>query len=336
MKKLWIGCNFFMTCLAVFLFASAAAAEEGFDNVIMPMSNPVYTVGGALNKTFVRPVYLYQLLPDKVDTTIDGVLGVKDLKLGGHVSGFAVQAGYAFNERFSILAVKSGYVQFRPKNKLFTDQDGWVDLAAGAQYSFIYSPENQFVVTGRLIYEFTTGNDQVFQGNGDGNFTPSVMVLKGFGNLQLEATLGFVIPVDSDEENTLFFDSWHVSYRVLPWFHPLLELNHFHVLDSGDRVKWVQDAIDDGDIGAIAGALGTSRQDDVVATVLKSSGCDIINTGGANSDEHRDLVSLAIGARFPITSWFSVGYAYEFALTDEENGLLDDRHLFDAVITINF
>ncbi len=333
MKK----CNVIMTIVVGCLWLlSSDLSWAGFDRYIMPMSNPVYTTGGALNKTFVRPVFIYQHLPSKIDTVVDKALGLKDLPLDGHVRGFALQAGVAINERFSIVAVKDGYVNCRPDN-ILGDHDGWVDLAAGLQYSFYYSPETDTSVAGRLIFELPTGSDQVFQGNGKGNMAPSIHFLKGIDKIELAGALGFVIPFDSSEENYLFFDSWHASYEVFPWFHPLIEINHFYTIKAGNRSKYIRKLVRDEGLGdAIAKTLGTSKEDDLVASIATFNGCDLINLGGKYSSEHRNLATMAVGARFPITKWLSIGYAYEFHLTSKENALISDRHYIDAVITIPF
>lgn len=299
------------------LLASSAVAGQ-FDQYVMPVSNPVYD-GDARNVTMVRPIYLRQNLPDKVDTIVGKV------PVGGYVNGFALQASYAINERMSIVAVKDGYVDCNPDHTL-NDHNGWADIAAGLQYSFLYMPEQDFILTGRLVYESTTGSDQVFQGNGDGNINPSILFLKGFNGFQFSGALGLVLPVDNDEENTLFYDSWHVSYAVTPWFHPLVELNHFHVLSAGDRNV----------PNAGLGAIGTHQEDDLVAGIAKFNGCDIINLGGKHSDDNRDMVTMALGARFKVNQWVDLGAVYEFPLTDDSKGLLQDRLMVDAMFTLRF
>lgn len=295
-----------------------AMAGDSFSRFIMPVSNPVYD-GDARNITMVRPIYLHQNLPEKVNTIVG------DVPVDGKVNGFAVQATYALNERFSIVAVKDGFVDCKP-DKTLSEHDGFADIAAGVQYSFLYQPENDFIMSARLVYEAPWGDSDVYQGNGSGNFAPSVLFLKGYGDLQLSGTLGLVIPVDSDEENTLLYDSWHVSYAVNKWFHPLIELNHFHVLNAGDR-----------DVPKVGlGAIGTSKEGDLVAGIAKFNGCDIINLGGKYSDDNSSFVTMAIGSRFRITDWLDVGAAYEFPLTSAKNGMLDDRFTLDAVISLKF
>ena len=329
------------------------ADQEPFFRFHMPVSNPVY-FGDPRNVTMVRPIYLYQRLPDKIEPApgLKGLLkeklGTDKIPLDGHVNGFAVQLSYAFSQRLSFVAVKDGYVDCRPDGDAldWDDHNGWADIAAGVQYLFWYRPDQDFVVTARLVYELPSGTDSIFQGNGDGNLAPSLLFLKGFGKLQVNGAIGLVLPMDTGEENTLFFDSWHVSYAVTNWFRPLVELNHFHVLNAGDRDledalgKDVVEALPGLDGATIAEALHktskSNKWDDLVAAAASFNGCDIINLGGKDNDENADLVTLAIGARFRLTNWLDLGAIYEFPLTDNEEGMIEDRYMVDAMITLHF
>jgi len=304
--------------LALVTTTGLTFAADEFDRYIMPLSNPVYN-GDARNLTIVRPIYIHHHLPDKVRTSAG------TLPVGGDVNIYALAATVALSERFSIVAVKDGYVDCEPDHTL-NDHHGWADLAAGLQYSFLYDPENSFILSGRLVYETATGNDHVYQGNGDGNVTPSVLFLKGIDKLQLSGSLGFVLPLDNDDENTLFFDSWHISYAVTDWLRPLVELNHFYVIESGSR-----DVPSEG-----TAALNTDREDDLVAGIAEFNGCDLINLGGKNSDKYRNLVTLALGSRFRVTDWLDFGVAYEFALTDDSKSLFKERYQMDAVVSVPF
>ncbi|MDO9043562.1 MAG: hypothetical protein Q7U64_14665 [Desulfocapsaceae bacterium] len=289
-----------------------------FDSFSMPVSNPVYN-GDARNVTMVRPIMLWQSLPDRIKVNIGGV--ESELDLGGDVQGAAMQFSYAFNERFSLVAVKDGYINCEPDNTL-SDHSGWIDIAAGLQYSFLYEPAQNFIMTGRLVYESTSGNSDVYQRNGDGNLAPSILFIKGFDKLQLSGTVGFVLPFDSDEENTLFYDSWNVGYAVTDWFKPLIELNHFHVLSSGSR--------------NLNGFVQNGGADDLVAAISTFNGCDIINLGGEHSGDNADQVTMAFGSRFRINKWIDVGAAYEIPLTSDKETLMQERILVDVMFTMAF
>ena len=313
----WVLLGFLSLTLLLVTGPGRASADD-FDRYIMPVSNPVYS-GDARNISVIRPIFIYQNLPEEVQTIVGKV------PLDGNVKVYALQATLALSDRLSIVAVKDGYVDCNPRYTL-SDHDGFADLAAGLQYSFIYDPTNSFILSGRLVYELPTGSDKVYQGNGDGNLAPSVQFLKGIGDLQLSGSLGFVIPLDSSAENTLLYDAWHASYAVTDWFFPLVELNHFYVLDSGDR-----DIPDSG-----LGAIGTRSEDDLVAGIAEFNGCDLINLGGSYNDNNRNLTTLAVGARFRVLEWLDFGAAYEFALTDDSKGMLDDRYQLDAVVSLPF
>jgi hypothetical protein len=307
----------------VLLFVAMAAphivAAEDFDRYHMPVSNPVYS-GDARNVTMVRPIIFRQSLPDKIDVNIGGVN--TEVDLGGEVQGAALQFSYAFTDRFSLVAVKDGYVDCEVDNPLVGDHSGWADIAAGLQYSFVYDPARDFIVSGRLVYESTSGDSEVYQGNGNGNIAPAILLLKGWDKLQFSGTVGLVLPFDGDEENTMLYDAWHLSYAVTGWFRPLVELNHFHVVSAGDR--------------NLADFAASNDPEDLVAAIASFNPCDIINLGGENNDDNKNLVTMALGARFRINQWLDVGAAYEFPLTDNQETLLDDRILIDAMLTFDF
>jgi hypothetical protein len=295
-------------CLTALMVAgsSAWAAEDGpFDKYIRPLSNPVYNIDPR-NETTVRVAYLRQSLPGHIDTTVGRV------RVGGDMNVTALQLTYAFNERFSIVAEKTGYIDFNPNGNTLSDQNGWADYGAGVKYAFIYDEENKFILSSRVLIELSQGSSDVFQGNGDGNIAPSLNFLKGFDKLQLVGGVGVVIPFDRDEESTVLFDTWHLSYAVTPWFFPLIELNHFRVLSDGDR-------------------------DNLVPSVVQFEGGDLINFGAQHGSRNRDIVTMALGSRFRVLEDYrfiknmDIGVAYEVPLTDSNDNLMDDRWTFDMV-----
>lgn len=308
-----------VTALSSLLILGAqSAGADDFEQFHMSVSNPVYS-GDARNVTMVRPIVMYQNIPDKIKTIQNGAK--VDVDLGGRVQGAALQFSYAFNEKMSLVAVKDGYVDCEPDDSL-ADHSGYLDIALGLQYSFIYKPEDNFIVSARLVYETTTGDDEVYQSNGDGNIAPAVLFLKGWDKWQFSGSIGLVLPFDDEEENVMLYDAWHLSYAVTDWFRPLAEVNHFHILSAGERN--MNDFVNSGD------------PEDLVAAIAAFSPCDIINLGGENTSEHRDLVTMAVGARFRLTSWLDLGAVYEFPLTDNEATLLDERFLVDAMLTFKF
>ena len=289
------------------LFAAGicVAAEEPFARFIKPVTNPVY-FDEAQNVSYVHVVNAYQDLPKRISTKLGRV------PLDGHLNLTAVRATYAFNEKFSLIAAKDGYIDFKPEHTLDHDS-GWGDIAAGFKYALYYCPQDEFIVSGKLLFEFAQGSREVFQGNGDGNAAPSVTFLKGYDKWQFMGTLGMIIPFNAKQESMEIYQSYHVSYALTPRFFPLLELNHFCVARQADR-------------------------EELVASIAEFEGGDVINLGSQHGIDHRNFVTVAAGFRYRIFEKAGVfknldfGFAYELPLTNPNDGLMDNRYTADLVL----
>jgi hypothetical protein len=350
-----------LTTSAVLTLVASAKAGD-FSQYEIPLSNPVFN-HDARNYTMIRPILIHQNLPDKVEfrSDIKRVLqkyGLYDAarKVGGDVQGMALAFNYAFNERFSIVAVKDGYIDCEPsKSSLIGKGSGYADVAAGIQYSPIYKPEKEFIFSVRGVYEIPVGTHRIYQGRGDGTFNISGHLLKGFKGTQLSGSFGFILPVNDHYKNTLFYHAWHLGHNLTPWLHPFVEFNHFYVIDAGKvdlkDVKVLRDlgitnaqALDNAIntfgapavVSVLKQILHSGEKDKLVAALTSFSGCDIVNLGGAHNDENRNFVTAALGFRVRPMKNLSIGFAYEFPLTKKEEGLLKDRFLLDAVYRINF
>lgn len=281
------------------------ASSDGFAQARRPISNPTL-FDLALPTTNVHPLFLYHSLPDQINSTLGS------LDVGGHVELYALQAEFAINDRFSIVATKDGYVEMRPDATL-SKESGWANLGAGVKYAFILDPVAQTALSGSMTFEVPTGNSDVFQGEGDGAMNLLVSGLKLVDNWQFAGGLGFQIPF-SDQQSAEGWMSAHVSYEVVPWFIPLVEVNWFHVLDAGDGT---------GNYPSQVGGL--------VPAVVEFEGGDLFNIGAVNADDNRDFVSAAFGFRSRITDCVDVGAAYEIPLTSEDNSLMESRVTVDLV-----
>jgi hypothetical protein len=293
----------------------ALKADADFDKFIKPMTNPVY-FDEPFNRTYIHLLTAYQHLPSSVNTTLG------DIPLDGHLQLTAWRINYAVNDRLSIVAAKDGYIDFAPKYVL-KHQSGWGDIAAGLKYALIRDPKNEFILSAKVLFEFSQGSRDVFQGNGHGNAAHSLSFLKGWNNFEFVGMLGGIIPFDRSQESTELNDSWHVSYDIIKglWcedtknkIFPLIELNHFHVLDSGN--------------------YHSNQFPEIAASIVKFEGGDVINLGAPNAGDHPDFVTLGVGFRyrslypcFPL----DFGFAYEFPLTSKENGLMSNRLSWDLI-----
>ena len=276
------------------------ASSDGFAQARRPISNPTL-FDLALPGTNVHPIFIYHNLPDQVNTTLG------DVALGGDVQVYALQFEIALNERLSIVAVKDGYVDMDPDATL-GNSDGWANLGAGLKYAFILDPSTGTCVSGTATFELPVGDDDVFQGEGDGAVNLILNGLKLVDQWQFAGAVGAHVPF-SHEQSTSSFVSAHASYEVSKWFIPLVELNWFHVWDAGD-----------------GGALYPP-----VSGIAEFEGNDFFNLGAANAHENRDLVTAAIGFRSRITDCVNIGAAYEIPLTDDKNSLWDDRFTVDLI-----
>lgn len=286
---------------------TAPAPAGGFDSVRRPITNPTL-FDLALPTTNIHPIVIYQNLPDFVNTVAGPV------PLGGDFQVYALQFEYALSERLSIVATKDGYVDFNPDTALiWSNQSGFANIGAGLKYALIYDPANEFVLSGSGVFEFPTGNHDVFQGEGDGVVNLILTALKMFGPAQLAGGAGVQLPLDS-QQSTLGFVSGHFSYEVCKWFIPLVEVNWHHVIDAGSGYPT---------FASQAGGL--------VPVIAAFEGGDLLNFGAANSSQNRNLVTAAVGFRSRLTDSIDLGFAYELPLTDNNDSIMDDRFTLDLV-----
>ena len=103
-----------------------------------PVSQPTIFESPVIQSQ-VRPMVMHTKLPT---TSVFG---------GGNYQVFALQARYAVNDRFAIIATKDGYIDFNPKAGV--DEEGFADVALGIKYAAIDDPENGFLLTPGITYE---------------------------------------------------------------------------------------------------------------------------------------------------------------------------------------
>lgn len=275
------------------------------NSLIRPMTNPTL-FDLAVPTTNIRPIFAHHALPDQVNTTAG------NLPVSGDVQVYALQFEYAFTDRLSLVATKDGYIDFNPDATL-NDQSGFANLGAGLKYAFILDPEAGHALSGSMTFELPTGNSDVFQGEGKGLVNLILSGVKTIEEWQFAGGTGISIPF-SDQQSTNGFLSAHVSREVTPWFIPLVELNWFSVLDSGDGRR----AFDGQAGGGVPG-------------IIEFEGHDFFNIGAGNADNNRHLVTAAVGFRSKLSESIQTGVAYEIPLTSDENSVIESRLTLDLV-----
>lgn len=193
---------------------------------------------------------------------------------------------------------------------MFKETDGFLNIAAGFKYALIDMPEKNFILSPSLRIEIPVGQDQVFQGYGDGVIIPAASAAWGIGDFHVIGDLGAQIPFSRKKQSTSIFYHLHLSWSLIEHFVPLIELSGMHWTDSGN-----------GGIKATNTKLGFDPTLTTAQAALMTNrfeGGDLINLG-SRGVAGNDTVKLGVGARFPLTEQVSLGVLYEFPLTDRED-----------------
>src|SRR4051812_7586275 len=167
--------------------AAAPPTNDWQSRAISPVVNPIF-FESPLIQSEVRPLFAYHTFDKKF-------LGVD-----ANARVYAVQLRYAVNDRLALIATKDGYMEIDLKTKAVKNQRGWNDIAAGLKYAVHKNDEQQLQITPGLTFEVPSGDDEVFQGNGSGEFNLFVSAVKGFDRLHFTMNIGARVPIDMDEE----------------------------------------------------------------------------------------------------------------------------------------
>jgi hypothetical protein len=237
---------------------------------------------------------------------------------GGEIRALALQVRVALTDRLALIATKDGYIEVRPDLDLLDTEKGWGDLGFGFKYALIDDPERGFILTPSLRYEVTQGSHDVYQGNGEGMWTPAISAGLRLGPTTLTSSIGATLPVDGDAESSLAFYGLQLAWPTGGRFTPFIGINGLHYLDSGDGSTTIQTAL---------GSLPV----DTVQTVLRTGpfeGLDVANLGSRDVDGN-DVVGGSLGFRMKLSERMDLGFAYERPLTRR-------RDLLKQRVTLNF
>jgi hypothetical protein len=272
---------------------SSVMAEDWTARAIAPVANPIF-FESPLIQSEVRPIFIQHNIPDDF---LKKELGLAQ-GTGGDVQVYALQLRWAITERLALIATKDGYIDFNP-DRVLAPQTGWADLAAGLKYAVIDDKENQFILTPGFTFTIPTGDDEVFQGDGDGEWNLFVSAAKGWKDFHATGNAGLRLPNDTDDETPSLHYSLQLDYYSCQYFIPFVVLNGFTVLDNGAGLP------------------------------LETEGYDLINFGSSNASGWSGLL-LGGGFRSRPHQNVDLGFAYEKAVGSPE-GLYDDRFTVDLV-----
>ena len=287
----------------------------------------------------INPMSMPFLFEDPYIATDINLVGIyhnypsDSLMDGGEAGVVALQARLAITDRLAFIATKDGYMINRPDNGALNNREGFMDITVGFKYAVIDDREAGLIVTPSLRYEIPLGNDQVFQGFGDGVLIPAFTMGYGPENIHLIAGVGMQIAMDDDANSTSFFYNLHLdqAFEVdfisgADFIVPFIELNGTSYVASGDGsnkivlggtaalprkvpLKAVQNLLHQGNP---PNTITNPTAD------LRGEGIDVANLGSSGMSGET-IITMAWGVRVPFRNGFSTGVSYERVLSQRQD-----------------
>ncbi len=278
--------------------ATAASGQQDSwqDKAISPVANPIFFEDPRITSE-VRPVFINHWLPETFHFE-----GGK-APLGGDLQVYAVQLRYALTERLGLIATKDGYIDMKPDHTL-SHESGWANIAAGLKYALVDNREKQLIVTPGFTFEIPTGNTDVLQGRGKGEWNPFVSAEKGFGDFHLTGNFGARIPNDFSKQTAQLHYSLQADYFLHRYFIPFVVANGYTVLSEGDEKL----------LGAVP---------------LNTEMYDLINFGSTDA-QGTTQVTVGGGFRSKLTKNVDLGFAYEAGVS-KPVGIFESRVTADLI-----
>lgn len=279
------------------------AAVDWTDMAISPVLNPVFFEDPTI-RTEVRPIFMHHNIGNQFATG------------GGDIQLYAAQIRWAVNDRLAIIARKDGYVTadlgavhtLAGKAGRYT---GFADLQAGAKYAVIDDKANQLIVTPGITLELPTGNQEVFQGHGRGEWDLFVSAAKGYDKFHLTGNTGLRLPNDMSKNTAQLHYSLQLDHYLHRYFIPFVAWNAFTTLNS------------------TGGGTALNHQGVAAALPFGSEGFDLINFGSGQA-AGRTQMTLGLGFRSRILDNAYLGFGWEKA-TGVDNTIFDNRFTFDVI-----
>jgi len=230
---------------------------------------------------------------------------------GGDVWAAAVQARIALTDRLAFIATKDGYTYMNPSNNaVFNNTDGFLNITAGFKYALIDMREDNFIVTPSVRIEIPVGQDEIFQGWGDGVILPGIAAAYGIGDAHAIADFGWQVPFDMDQQSTSMYWALHLDYAAFRYLTALIEFSGMYWVDGGQ-----------GKITAKNSKLSPDPSLSVAQAALMSGrfeGADVLNLGSQGVAGNH-IALFGVGAEVPINKHLSIGALYNFPITDRSD-----------------
>ncbi|MBX7169208.1 MAG: hypothetical protein K1X74_22940 [Pirellulales bacterium] len=263
------------------LFGLIGPSDRDFIDFVSPISNPLF-FEDPRTLTELKPIFAEHVFPEN-----NAVLQ------GGDAQYYALQFRLALTERLSIIAPKDSWINIHSQG--VGDRDGFADTALGLKYNVYKNADTQTLLSAGLTYEVVTGQSEVFQGEGDGEFHFFLSGGQRFGeNFFLLSGAGVRYPLDDDLGSDMFYWSNSLATRLITGsqagtgLYLMTELNWFNWMRSGNAVPF------------------------------NFEGLDLINFG-SNDVAGNNILTGLIGAKWKPTPFQEIGSGVETALTERED-----------------
>ena len=258
----------------------------GYEDFVMPVGMFIYFEDPFIT-TDLRLMYVYHEIPNR------------SVLRGGQVHAVAAQLRVALTERLAFIATKDGYSWV--DSHITPAGDGWNDVAAGLKYAFYSNPDDQFLVTGGIRWEWSNGSSDAFQG-GAQELSPFLSFAKGWDKLHFIGAVSGRLPTNANVGNYSLVWNLHLDYELTETFRPLVEFHSIHWLSNADRLPISTDYLDVGSLGA-------------------------------SEVRGHDFFSAGVGFRWQMLDNVSVGFTWEFPLESAAENLQSNRFTLNTVIS---
>jgi hypothetical protein len=272
------------------------ASDPCFNNgsIISPVSNPFFFEDPRA-LTELRPLFIYDKAPSN------------NLLHGGNAEFYGLQGRLAFNECWSLVINKLGFVTLNPgHDSPLSSHTGFAEFWLGPKYTFLRNDQTGSVAAVGLTLETPIGGSKVYQNIGDLGLDPYItygqtFLRSSYGAFNFVGELGYSFAVDNKRAE-FFHTSLHLDYDIanLHRFYPLLELNWFYYTQSGK-----------------VNAFGFE-------------GTDLFNFGSTGVSG-TSFVDLALGFRYKFSENVQLGMYFEFPVSDKSKSVSDYRFGLDMI-----
>jgi len=262
-------------------------SDHAFDGFVGPMTDPIQSKD-ARSLTEARFLFINNWA--RPGTPVIG---------SGTFQVYALQLRLAVTERLQLFADKDGIVRFSPSSS--KSVTGLANIAAGAKYVFIRDVENQFLFSGAVQFEPSTGYANIFQNHGSGLLGVYGIFAKEFADSwHISGQFGENTAMQN-QQSGYFYTHLHLDKRFGK-FVPFFEANWFYYNQSAKFLP--------------------------ASVGLEGAGLLNLGTTGFTGNS---IVTLAPGFKYDFNQHLELGCCYQFPVSDFHKSLIGNQLLVEMI-----